>query len=40
MAWESMAKELAEVLDKEVITEQDKDRALGNYEKLKFLQRR
>lgn len=40
MAWESMARELATVLDKEVITEQDKDRVLGNYEKLKFFQRR
>ena len=39
LAWESMAKELATVLDKEIITEQDKDRVLGNYEKLKFLQR-
>jgi hypothetical protein len=40
MAWESMAKELATVLNKEVITEEDKDKALGNYERLKFMQRR
>jgi hypothetical protein len=35
-----MARELATVLDKEVITDQDKERVLGNYEKLKFFQRR
>jgi predicted ATP-dependent serine protease len=40
LAWESMARELAAVLNQEVIEEQDKDRVLGNYERLKFFQRR
>jgi hypothetical protein len=39
MAWEHMAKELATILYKDEVTQQDRDRILGEYEKLKFLQR-